>query len=90
MSLFKYLTIISNQISMILLNPKSSNFEHFDKFSAELLKKTITFFENVNIKNMENDLIEQNFNFMIRDFSKYAIQLYSKTSIKVIIGNLIL
>ena len=29
---------------------------------------------------IDNDLIDQIFDFMVRDFSKYALQLYSKTS----------
>jgi acyl-CoA dehydrogenase len=29
-------------------------------------------------ENLENDLIEQIFDFMVRDFSKFALQLYSK------------
>ena len=29
---------------------------------------------------IEDDLIDQIFDFMVRDFSKYALQLYSKTS----------
>ena len=36
--------------------------------------------ENVKIKKIDHELTEQIFNFMIRDFSKYALQLYSKTS----------
>ena len=31
-------------------------------------------------KQIEDDLIDQIFDFMVRDFSKYALQLYSKTS----------
>ena len=30
--------------------------------------------------NIDDDLIDQIFDFMVRDFSKYALQLYSKTS----------
>jgi acyl-CoA dehydrogenase len=40
--------------------------------------------ENVKIKNFDMELTEQIFNFMIRDFSKYALQLYSKTSSTII------
>jgi acyl-CoA dehydrogenase len=36
--------------------------------------------ENIKIQKVDEDLTEQIFNFMIRDFSKYALQLYSKTS----------
>jgi acyl-CoA dehydrogenase len=36
--------------------------------------------ENALINKIKTELIEQIFNFMIRDFSKYALQLYSKTS----------
>jgi len=36
--------------------------------------------ENAKIYDIEDDLIEQIFDFMIRDFSKFALQVYSKTS----------
>ncbi len=36
--------------------------------------------ENAKLLNIDNDLIDQIFDFMIRDFSKYAMLLYSKTS----------
>ena len=36
--------------------------------------------ENAAILSIENELVDQIFDFMIRDFSKYALQLYSKTS----------
>ncbi len=36
--------------------------------------------ENAAINEVENDLVDQVFDFMIRDFSKFALQLYSKTS----------
>ncbi len=36
--------------------------------------------ENSKIYNVEDDLIDQIFDFMIRDFSRYALQIYSKTS----------
>ena len=35
--------------------------------------------ENSRIERIQDDLLDQIFNFMIRDFSKYALQLYSKT-----------
>ncbi len=35
--------------------------------------------EKAKIENLEDDLLEQIFDFMIRDFSKYALQIYSKT-----------
>lgn len=34
--------------------------------------------ENVKIYDIDNDLLDQIFDFLIRDFSKYALQLYSK------------
>ncbi|MBC2714359.1 MAG: acyl-CoA dehydrogenase [Desulfobacteraceae bacterium] len=34
--------------------------------------------EKYKMKNLDNDLMEQIFNFMIRDFSKFALQIYSK------------
>ncbi len=36
--------------------------------------------ENKPIYELEDDLVDQIFDFMVRDFSKYALQLYSKTS----------
>jgi len=36
--------------------------------------------ENAKILKIENDLLDQIFDFMVRDFSKFALQLYSKTS----------
>ncbi len=36
--------------------------------------------ENAKIEKIENDLLDQIFDFMVRDFSKYALQLYSKPS----------
>ncbi|MGA6926565.1 MAG: acyl-CoA dehydrogenase family protein [Desulfosarcina sp.] len=36
--------------------------------------------ENAKIYKIEDDLIDRIFDFMVRDFSKFALQLYSKTS----------
>jgi acyl-CoA dehydrogenase len=36
--------------------------------------------ENARIYEVEDDLLDQIFDFMIRDFSKFALQVYSKTS----------
>lgn len=36
--------------------------------------------ENSKIYDVEDDLLDQIFDFMVRDFSKYALQLYSKPS----------
>jgi acyl-CoA dehydrogenase len=36
--------------------------------------------ENAAIQSVENDMIDQLFDFMVRDFSKFALQLYSKPS----------
>jgi len=36
--------------------------------------------ENAKIYDVEDDVVDQIFDFMIRDFSKFALQLYSKTS----------
>ena len=35
--------------------------------------------EKSNMENCEHDLLDQIFDFMVRDFSKYALQIYSKT-----------
>ncbi len=36
--------------------------------------------EKSNMENIDNDLLDQIFDFMVRDFSKYALQIYSKAS----------
>jgi acyl-CoA dehydrogenase len=36
--------------------------------------------EAAKIENLDLDLVDQIFDFMVRDFSKFAVQLYSKTS----------
>jgi acyl-CoA dehydrogenase len=36
--------------------------------------------ENAKLYNIEDDIVNQIFDFMVRDFSKFALQLYSKTS----------
>jgi acyl-CoA dehydrogenase len=36
--------------------------------------------ENAQIYNIPEDTIDQIFDFMVRDFSKYALQLFSKSS----------
>ncbi len=36
--------------------------------------------ENARIYDVEDDIVDQIFDFMIRDFSKFALQMYSKTS----------
>jgi acyl-CoA dehydrogenase len=36
--------------------------------------------ENARIYDIEDDLVDQIFDFMIRDFSRFALQVYSKTS----------
>jgi acyl-CoA dehydrogenase len=36
--------------------------------------------ENAKIYSLEAELLDQIFDFMVRDFSKYALQLYSKPS----------
>ena len=35
--------------------------------------------ENAQIYHIEDDLVDQIFDFMVRDFSKFGLQLYSKT-----------
>ena len=40
--------------------------------------------ENKEIYNVNDDLVDQIFDFMIRDFSKYALQLYCKPSSRFI------
>ena len=34
--------------------------------------------ENASIYELDDDLLDQIFDFMVRDFSKFALQLYSK------------
>jgi acyl-CoA dehydrogenase len=36
--------------------------------------------ENAKIYNIEDDVVDQIFDFLVRDFSKFALQMYSKTS----------
>ena len=36
--------------------------------------------ENAKIYKVEDELVDQIFDFMVRDFSKFALQIYSKTS----------
>jgi acyl-CoA dehydrogenase len=36
--------------------------------------------EKAGINGVDDDLMDQIFDFMVRDFSKFALQLYSKTS----------
>jgi acyl-CoA dehydrogenase len=36
--------------------------------------------ENASIHSVEDDVLDQIFDFLVRDFSKFALQLYSKTS----------
>ncbi|MCP4353009.1 MAG: acyl-CoA dehydrogenase [Desulfobacterales bacterium] len=36
--------------------------------------------ENAKINNIDDDIVDQIFDFMVRDFSKYALQIYSKPS----------
>jgi len=36
--------------------------------------------ENARIYNIEDDIVDQIFDFMVRDFSKFALQMYSKKS----------
>ena len=36
--------------------------------------------ENVKIYNIEDDIVDQIFHFMVEDFSKFALQIYSKSS----------
>jgi len=47
------------------------------KFEIEEIKN---FLRKTKIENIENEVLDQIFDFMIRDFSKYALQIYSKTS----------
>jgi acyl-CoA dehydrogenase len=35
--------------------------------------------EKAKMENLADDLLDQIFDFMIRDFAKYALQIYSKT-----------
>ena len=36
--------------------------------------------ENARLRNVEDDILDQIFDFMVRDFSKFALRLYSKSS----------
>lgn len=70
---------------LVLCKPNKSQIKDFDFLYVlgELFTLVVygqLILENVKIKKVENELTEQIFNFMIRDFSKFALQLYSKTS----------
>jgi acyl-CoA dehydrogenase len=54
---------------MILLNPNKTNLGHLDPFSAELLKKTIDFFENKGLKKIKEDDHER---IWYADFIEFA------------------
>ena len=36
--------------------------------------------ESAKLNNISDDILDQIFDFMVRDFSKFALQIYSKTS----------
>ena len=70
---------------LVIAKPNKKQIEDFDFLYVlgELFTLVVygqLILENVIIKKTEKELTEQIFNFMIRDFSKYALQLFSKTS----------
>ena len=77
------------KLLLVFAKPNKKQIEDFDFLYVlgELFTLVVygqLILENAKKKEVEEDLIEQIFNFMIRDFSKFALQLYSKTSSTVI------
>ena len=70
---------------LILAGPKKSQTEDFDflLILGELFTLVAygqLIIENAKIYGIQDELLDQIFDFMVRDFSKFALQLYSKTS----------
>jgi len=70
---------------LIIAKPRKEQIKDFDflLILGELFTSVVygqLIIENSKILKIEDELIDQIFDFMIRDFSKYALQLYSKTS----------
>ncbi len=70
---------------LVFAKPNKKQIEDFDFLYVlgELFTLVVygqLILENIIIKKIDKELTEQIFNFMIRDFSKYALQLFSKTS----------
>ena len=84
------ITIFKKQIRLLKLlliaaKPNKEQIKDFDFLLnlGELFTLVVygqLIIENAKLLNIDNDLIDQIFDFMIRDFSKYAMLLYSKTS----------
>ncbi len=84
------ITIFKKQIRLLKLllvaaKPNKGQIKDFDFLLnlGELFTLVVygqLIIENAKLLNIDNDLIDQIFDFMIRDFSKYAMLLYSKTS----------
>ncbi|MGK5093154.1 acyl-CoA dehydrogenase family protein [Deltaproteobacteria bacterium TL4] len=84
------LNIFKNQIKtlklfLVVAKPDKKQIEDIDFLLnlGELFTLVVygqLIIENAAILQVEDDLLDQIFDFMIRDFSKYALQLYSKTS----------
>ena len=73
------------KLLMIFAKPNKAQIEDFDflLIVGELFTLVVygqLILENAAILGVEDELVDQIFDFMIRDFSKYALQLYSKTS----------
>lgn len=77
--------IRSLQALLILARPGKEQEKDFDFLLnlGELFTLVVygqLIIENAAILNIEDDLLDQIFDFMVRDFTKFAIQLYSKSS----------
>lgn len=73
------------KLLLIFAKPGMSQREDFDflLIVGELFTLVVygqLILENAAILSIEDELLDQIFDFMIRDFSKYSLQLYSKTS----------
>jgi len=70
---------------LLLARPNKKQIKDFDflLILGELFTLVVygqLIIENAKILGVKNDLLDQIFDFMVRDFSKFALQLYSKTS----------
>ena len=73
------------KLMLMVARPDKEQIEDFDflLILGELFTLVVygqLIIENVKILKIDDELLDQIFDFMIRDFTKYAVQLYSKTS----------
>jgi len=73
------------RLFLLLAKPKKNQIEDFDflLLLGELFTLVVygqLIIENSKLLEIENQLVDQIFDFIIREYSKFALQLYSKTS----------